>query len=247
MPECRVDMGPDPQKLMLVGDTHRDYRFLKRVVAKAVAEGVDVIFQLGDFGFWPTGDDGTFMDDVDRLVDGNDIRFYWIDGNHEEFSALVPGDRWGKHVQHVPRGHRWQWWNKTWMGVGGVSVDKKSRTPMLDWFVEEELSSVDVRHCCRSGDVDVVLSHDCPDAVEIPGLKPGLFPIEAIHASERHRMVLGGICDAVVPDLLYHGHYHHAYTALRHNVTGKPTHIQGLADNRDCLENAVIVLTKENV
>jgi len=245
-----IDMSPDPTKLMLAGDTHHSTHWVLGVIAHAANEGVDTIVQVGDFGYWPTRADvdDYFLERISKSLRHHKIRLFWIDGNHDDHGALTPGMRHGL-IQHLPRGFRWQWWGKDWMAVGGgVSVDKKWRTPGLDWFPEETLSMQQAEHCCRPGNVDIILSHDAPDGVDIPGLDDHAtpYPPECITESNQHRKVLGEICNAVLPQLVVHGHYHIAYRSTRLRDGRPATRVIGLNRDNNPLHESTVTLTKES-
>lgn len=240
-----IDM-PEPTKLALVGDSHGDLYFMERVIEEAYEAGVDTLFQLGDFGYWPPAHiidrkhpKDHFLDGLDLWLTLSDMRLYWIDGNHEAHNRLEPGMSTVR-TQHIPRGHRWRWWGKDWMGVGGgVSVDKKRRTEGYDWFPEEELTSGQLTDCLRDGNVDIVLAHDAPPGV--PGLKPWLFPAESIAESDGHQRVMATICDMKMPELWIHGHYHVAYTSERMATT-----VRGLASNIE-VNGSVMYMTADDL
>lgn len=250
---------PEPSRLMIAGDWHSNRHWAKRMIEVAEHHKVKAILQVGDFGYWPTysEQDCRFTGEVMEHCERVGIPLYWVDGNHENHSLLQPGqgDRW---VRHLPRGHRWSWWGKTWMAVGGgVSVDKKWRTPGKDWFPEETLTPAQFEQCMRDGEVDVIVSHDCPDGVLIPGThalsKQGKdedgtlvqappFPIEQLHESEAHRGLLGAMATKFHPGHWFHGHYH-----SRYNAQLAKTMIVGLGADagRDMTDNFVIITAKD--
>jgi hypothetical protein len=194
---------------------------------------------------------------VHKTAEDLGIPVYWIDGNHENHDQIVPGfgDQW---LRHLPRGHRWQWWGKTWMAVGGgVSVDKKFRTPGHDWFSEETITPQQFEYCIRDGKVDIIVSHDCPVGVLIPGVhaldkqgkdvngqmvrKP-IFPPEQIAESEGHRKVLGDIVVYTRTSLLFHGHYHQRYEQRTRDGLG----VVGLGmDGSPMTDNTIILTSKD--
>lgn len=240
-----IDMGPSPDKLMLIGDTHHDIRFMLNVIDYAHEQGVDTLLQVGDFGWWPSrfGDE-MFVSEIEPVMDRLGQRLFWVDGNHEDHGSITPGMTMGV-VQHLPRGFRWRWWDKTWMAVGGgVSVDQHWRIQGLDWFPEEALSSAEIAYCTRPGDVDIIVSHDAPDGVaELDRLlRPGLFPADQIAQSDGHRRVLGHIVDTVSASTVVHGHYHKAYRGRRGHVG-----VIGLANNEYSIEAATLILTRDDV
>jgi len=237
-----IDMGPDPDKVVLVGDAHHDTDWMLSVIEHAKSVGADTLVQLGDFGYWPgrVDVDRHYLYRLGRAL-GGDMRLYWIDGNRENHDLLVPGLRYGP-IQHLPRGLRWRWWDRTWMAVGGaVSSDKRHNTR----FGQEALTDEQVDFCCRPGGVDVIVSHDAPDRVDIPypRQKAEYYSDEAIAASEAHRKLIGRIVDATGARWVFHGHHHIGYTAHRDQ-----TIVVGLAGHHDGeLDGSVKVLTREDI
>jgi Calcineurin-like phosphoesterase len=247
-------MAPEPARLMLTGDWHRNTRWALRMIEHADDNGVDTILQLGDFGFWPN-DDGTdkYVAKLSKQLQQRGIRLYWLDGNHENHDAIDAGladDR--ESVGYLPRGFRWRWWGKDWMAVGGgVSVDKTWRRPGIDWFDREVLSPDEFEHCCRPGNVDIIVSHDCPSGVRIPGfhaeekqgITPNWFPPEAIAESEAHRALLAAICDSTEPAYLFHGHYHSSYC----DELSTGTDLFGLDKDGTSIASNTLILTEADL
>lgn len=252
---------PEPIKLLVAGDWHGDLRWAKDCIDYAKKHHCDAILQLGDFGFWPRA--GHYYDEIYRYLrspKGEGITLYWIDGNHEDHLVLDANVGTGNEsIRHLPRGHRWSWWNKTWMAVGGgVSVDKRWRKEGHDWFPQETLSEDQLAHCLREGDVDIIVSHDCPDGVLIPGVhaldKQGRapdggtlsdppFPVEQIAESEAHRELLGQICRQTKARLVLHGHYHTRYES----ASNRHLAVIGLDKNRSSIAENTLVMTAESV
>jgi hypothetical protein len=212
-----------PEKLMLAGDWHGNTPWARQVIDYAAENGCDTIVHLGDFGWWrdstPTKH---YLEAVQGYLRRAGITLYWVDGNHEDHSRIwdlnqpdIGGPfRISEHLPNIlflPRGLQWEWFGKTWMSVGGaVSVDKHHRTRDVDWWAEEELSDEQIEYCCR-GPVDVIVSHDCPAGVFIPGLNDDHFPQWTLLDADIHRQKLRTIWDATGATELYHGHYHRAY------------------------------------
>lgn len=230
-----------PDKIAIAGDWHGNTAWAIRMISIAAESfHVDTLLHVGDFGFWPGHrDNEEYLDQVDTaLADAGNMILLWIDGNHENHHALaaLPLDEHGlrpirPHIWHMPRGFRWTWLGKTWMGLGGAySVDRKFRTPGRDWFPEEALTMTDVRHASEGGPVDVMITHDCPEGVDIPTLRKTAaegWPATDINSSENNRHALRLVCDAVTPKLLFHGHYHECYRGDL-DGDGYRTDIQGL-------------------
>lgn len=240
----RESAFPEPSVVMVAGDWHGNAPWAVRCINHAADRGADAIIQVGDFGFWTPGPQtGRFLDAVTRTAEARQVRVYWLDGNHEDFSRrdefAQPHTDW---VTYLPRGHRWQWWGKTWMAVGGaVSVDKMRRTPTMSWWPEEELTDADISHACRPGSVDIIVAHDCPTGVVIPGIGPitknGDWPYHVLVDAEHHRAKCRTIWDTHQPELWLHGHYHVGYEFWL-----RETRFIGLGRDSDTMTNALAFL-----
>ncbi|MDT5012316.1 MAG: hypothetical protein QOH57_3933 [Mycobacterium sp.] len=247
-------MAPEPVKLMLTGDWHRNTGWALSMIEHADQAGVDTILQLGDFGFWPE-DDGTddYVASLSTQLQQSGMRLFWLDGNHENHDAIDAGLTNNRGpVEYLPRGFRWRWWGKDWMSVGGgVSVDKEWRRPGVDWFDREMLSPDEFEICCRPGNVDVIVSHDCPAGVVIPGfhaeekqgITPSLFPPEAIAESEAHRALLAAICESTTPAYVFHGHYHSTHMG----ELGSGIQVFGLGKDGSSVADNTLILAEADL
>lgn len=231
----------DPDRVLLAGDWHGNTNRAGGVIASAGMRGIPVVLQLGDFGFWvPGADTDAYLDTVDKLCARHGVELLWVDGNHEDHVTLnaLPLNDSGvrpirEHIHHLPRGFRWTWHGRTWMALGGAhSIDKHLRTPGRSWWPEEYLSDADLDRAISGGPVDIIVSHDCPDRVDTPGLAPdGFFPAAQIADADAHRYLVGTVVDATRPGVLFHGHYHRRYNAVRDLPGGGQTAIIGLGDD----------------
>lgn len=217
----------EPSKLMLAGDWHGNTMWAVKAIHHAKRNGADTILQLGDFGYWRDGIEGLdtrkYFRVMHRTLEECGIDLYWIDGNHEDHSCIenTPGATaltlaGYRRITHLPRGFRWDWWGMTWMALGGAySVDKPWRHEGVSWWPEESLTDEQIAYATRPGNVDVIVAHDAPFGVDIPGIGPahkgGQFPIDQLVASEEHRRKVAHVVDAVSPTMFFHDHYHVRY------------------------------------
>lgn len=222
---------PEPAKILLAGDWHGAAAWGRHAIEHAALHGCEVIVQLGDFGFWRKESPASaeYLNVLQKALAKHDIELYWVDGNHEDHGRLEPMQHWHEpwvtlnaysRITYLPRGYRWEWWGKTWMAVGGaVSVDKDWRTEGVDWWPEEELTDADLAHALRPGPVDIVIAHDAPKGVNIPGIGPDTkqrpnespWPHHVLVQAEAHRAKMRQIWDAHHPTWWFHGHYHRHY------------------------------------
>lgn len=227
-------MRGDVERVLFAGDWHGNLGWAANCVGMAEAASADAIVQLGDFGIWPGPDGQRYLDMLEIALASVDLTCYFIDGNHEDFPQLYryPLDEDGTrvvrpHIRHLPRGFRWEWAGLTFLALGGAtSLDKPMRREGVTWWPEEELTSADLLLALDGGPVDVMLTHDCPSDVVIPGINPVSdlqWPREELRRANNHRERLGFVVDKLVPHRLLHGHFHIAYDARR-----GPTAVSGL-------------------
>ncbi len=255
---------PEPKVIAAVGDTHGQGSWLQKAIWYGKKQGADTFVHVGDFGLWrPCHDTDKFLKVVHRTLVETDTYLVWVDGNHEDHSRIAHNgmidtsefkgknfwahaNKWSDRIIYAPRGSRWEWSGKTWMGLGGAhSVDRKWRTPLLDWWPQESLTRYDFDEAIKGGKVDVVLAHDCPNGVAIPGINdddPNGWPQEDIYASQVHRELVGEICDLTKPDLWINGHYHVRHSGLRNAKDGWKTQIEILDRDHTTLAGNVILL-----
>lgn len=270
---------PEPTKLLIAGDWHGNTGWARSVIQYAAHRGCDTIVQCGDFGFWcDTPETTRFLSSLQADLDEYEMRLYWVDGNHEDHDRIARGWRGAPptvpaltagydRIWYLPRGYRWQWFGKTWMAVGGaVSVDRLDRTEGKSWWPAETLTDEQIAHCCRPGQVDVIVAHDCPLGIDIPGVGADFDPecdptrgwrVSALIEANHHRAKLRRIWDATGATYLYHGHYHVGYERHGHRlwratgtggqtVQAVPTRVVGLdCDGSRARDHLRIVTEKD--
>lgn len=237
----------DPRRLLLGGDAHGDREFLRRCVDHARAEGCEALVQLGDLGaFWPGTvgylSSGSYLDDIGGYAAERDVRFVFLDGNHEGwdllsktrddapvspegFRQVAPGVEW------ADRGTRWRWNGVRFGALGGAfSVDYRRRKDGATWWSELELPRADEADRLMSGGpLDVLLTHDAPLAVT-DALKLGsTYPMSAADEARADgpRNLISDVVDATAPGLVVHGHWHERHTT----VIEAGVRVEGLAAN----------------
>lgn len=237
---------------MLAGDWHGNADWAEEALTHALDNNTHTVIQLGDFGWWVDNDfTDYYLSTVQEFVYETGIAFYWLDGNHEDFSRPFNDVRY-PNIYHLPRGARWSWYGKRWMALGGaVSVDKSQRTPGATWWPEETLTYSDLeRACARPHNVDIVLAHDCPSGVVIPGIgaagkvppSESFWPPEVLREAEGHRDMIREVWLTHQPKLWVHGHYHRSYEYWL-----RETRFVGLDRDTTTLEKNTMFLTADSV
>lgn len=205
-------------KIAFAGDWHGNIYWARQAIEFAAEEGGDIILHLGDFGYDFRPD---FRSSIEASLKRNNLTLRFVDGNHEDFTWLyakpigVDGLREiTPRVYHMPRGYRWEYDGVKFLAVGGAfSVDRQWRELGESWWAQETLTDEDIARASEGGPVDVLISHDCPSGVNIPGLERNAhnFPPSALAQSHEHRTRLRQIVEAVQPKSIWHGHYHIPY------------------------------------
>ena len=238
-------------KIAFMGDLHGNHRYAQKAIHYAANQGADVVIQVGDFGIW--NPHSSFINTVSEAATRHNLQVFFVDGNHEDHPWLIsqPVREDGfrvlhDNVAHIPRGTVWTWDGVTFMGLGGAhSVDRQWRRAGVDWFPEETLTYGQAFEAgTTQHDIDIMITHDCPDRVEIPGIagNPYGFPKEEIALAEKHRELLGYVVDRLQPSFLVHGHYHVNYDDVR-----DATIIKGLDCDGRPLDNNVWLLDTEGL
>jgi hypothetical protein len=217
---------------LFVGDTHADAGWLKFVVLPtAVKIGITTIIQVGDFGYWP--DSRKFLNIVKTAREKFGVDVWFIDGNHEHFTALnrdvraaqvaaggAEGDRDPVELSpgfiYLPRGSRISVAGRSVACVGGAaSINRRDLILGKSWFLEERINDSDIAAVAAGGHADILITHDAPAGWHIPGAwSEGPLPISWIPelpSCDEHRARVRDVLELVTPSTLIHGHYHTAY------------------------------------
>ena len=238
-------------KIMFLGDTHADVRFMRIAIDYAAENRAKVILQAGDFGIWdhvPAGVD--YLDETDDLLEKRDLWLIFADGNHENFDSLysIPIDDDGfrrvrERILHAPRGHTWELGGLNFLAFGGASsIDGpdgpswwgQARGPGNGWWPEERITEADIHNAIDSlaVPIDVMLTHDAPSGFQIPGITR-TYP-----EGEKSREAVRAVMEAAEPQLLVHGHYHRRSS----DQVGR-TRVEGLSSNEQTSGQVLLLET----
>ena len=222
-----------------------------KAVDHAVQHGCEWIIQVGDFGYWVGWSGMVFLDRLNAaLIDAN-IRFIWLDGNHESFDQLeiavkyAPRNQAGQtfirsNILYSPRGCAFTMDHKRFMTVGGAySIDKQYRKAGESWWPQETLTDNEVLGIVNNAtarrqkgkpEVDYLFTHDCHPNT------PFRARLKNDPESNIHRDKIKAVVSAVQPRFMFHGHMHTKYDwTLPHGVPFDPvegpvTKVYGLSD-----------------
>ena len=247
----------DPERILLVGDTHANTACALAVIDHAAAVGADVIVQVGDFGFWPRAKKGRkFLRKVEWRLAQAGIELWFVDGNHEDHDALgrrpIEPDGRRRIDEHLPRGFRWTWDGTTWLAAGGgASVDRTYRMPGVSWFPQETLTDVQVAAMIDAGPAEVVVAHDCPmgtaflharyDQGTPARDRVTMWPAEQLVESDQHQARLRWLVDGMRARTVIHGHHHVRFSDTLDADHG-PVSVEGLGLDGGPLSQLVLLV-----
>lgn len=208
-----------------VGDIHGLMDAFDTTIREGLRRGVTTFVQVGDFWLYSENN----LRKMERVIarhclDFNvnpaEVRFYFIDGNHEDYTLIDPYSEspqvLSHHLMYLPRGYV-----KTidcdghlvniGCAGGAVSIDQEWRTEGKDWWPEEKPAAEDFSNLNDS--VDILVSHDAPSKASTMLLENGAFAsIDYGEDIDRACRDVVSLIDDVVkvtnPKLVFHGHYH---------------------------------------
>lgn len=187
-----VDIGP----LLLLGDVHTRFG-----VIAAQIEHARELTGATLCGVVVAGDLGLFGDELRRCFRRQGLRFpvpvSFIEGNHEDFrdfSSLVAG--YADVVTHLPRATVQKLGSWRVLCLGGARYMDAMTTPRGCEVTERDIAAA---LSFPAGSVDLVVSHDCPCGIGVPGTvgfehlgPPGVPGFERIAARLRPRLWVFG-------------------------------------------------------
>jgi predicted phosphodiesterase len=221
-------------KVLFVGDVHGNTPFMRSMIAIAADNGIDTLMQVGDFGFWPhTASGQEFLAATEKAAAKAGVTVWWIDGNHENHSALGGLTRGSRvlleispHIKYLPRGCRWEWDGVRFGALGGAfSVDWRARRVGTSWWPDEVITDNDVV-ALGSETLDVLITHDCPPGLDLASGWQLRRDDQAVCDAQRE--LIAEAIAATSPRLLIHGHWH-----LRHEAVLESLRVIGLGCDGD--------------
>lgn len=176
--------------LRIIGDVHGKYAKYLPII-KDTTESI----QIGDFGF-----DYRVFKNINR-----NHRFFG--GNHDNYTTIGNcknnlGD-FGIIPNHP----------EMFFVRGAFSVDKKWRTPGVDWWEEEELNDIQFNQCTQEYTLakpEIVLTHECPYEISQLIGNPGVLKYFGLpeDLKTQTNQWLQRLFDIHRPKLWIFGHFH---------------------------------------
>lgn len=202
-------------KIYAVGDLHASWGVINALIRK---HEPDIIFQCGDFGFWPR----TRRNPTEHLRPLN-TAIHWCDGNHEDHVALAERVSLGRlaiskkmpNVVYQPRGSVLDLPDgRTILFAGGAfSVDNAHphKEANRDWFPGLEcLTETDLANFPNPDEVeiDIVVSHTRPTDFDVRGTPYSQWPSWWDRTPDPSEQVLSEVLRRYRPKKWFLGHFH---------------------------------------
>jgi Calcineurin-like phosphoesterase len=204
-----------PDRVIVAGDWHGHTNWAKNIVDEAARVECDTIVHLGDFGYWAHTENGRrYLKRLSKHAVEREVTLFFVDGNHENHEMLHHGspdqlEQIRTNIYHIPRGFRWTWHDRAWIGIGGaVSVDQNIRVQGRDWWPQEELTAFEFRRILNSGPADVVVAHDCPIEVPLTLPETTVYHPDLIEKARKYQENMSHLAEFLYPKYWFHGHYH---------------------------------------
>jgi len=188
--------------IMIICDTHCYYDIINRQVEYAETTlgcAVSSIIHLGDFGVFRSHLNDFFIKRKKRFM----RPFYFIDGNHEDFDALPwLVKKYADFVTYLPRSSVHTIDGYRFLALGGAAYMDSMITERGAVITDQQIDA------CLSvppGDVDIILTHDCPVGIGVPNT-PGMghFGVPGFPRSDE-------LVHHFKPRLWLFGHHHKWY------------------------------------
>lgn len=235
-------------RVAVFGDWHEDADYASRAI-EAVADQVDVMLHVGDFGAFRGGD---YIERVSAACEQVGKVLIFVDGNHEDHAYLrsfeVDPEDGFRHltpwVWYAPRGHRWQFSGVRFLALGGApSVNASLRLSDPSWSPTEAITTAEFMQTAMGGKADVMIAHDCPDGVPLKhSLDNRNVPESDMAICIGHRKMMREVVEEVSPAMYFHGHFHYCGERDVTLENGKETTVVALSLNGGPLEENRYVL-----
>jgi len=203
------------RRVLIAGDTHGNTAWVDTLTRTAAEQDCRLIIQVGDFGYFPDHPGGPrFLTAVDTACAVNGVELWFIDGNHDDHTALADHRESDTpvaltdHVTYIPRGARIALGGRMFGFLGGAfSVDWRGRTHGIDWWPNEMTDHADVDRL--GGDqLDVLITHEAPAGIDFSA-RP--LPAEDQVRTDGVRSLIATAVEMTLPEVVLHGHWHHTH------------------------------------
>lgn len=156
--------------ILIVSDTHCYYDTVNRQIEYAenvLGHSIACVIHLGDFGIYKAQLKEFFRKRKNRFLKP----LYFIDGNHEDFKSLHSlVEVYEDHFTYLPRGTVHTIGGYRFLALGGAAYMDSMITSRESVITDQQ---IDACLAIPRGDVDIIITHDCPVGIGVPST-PGL-------------------------------------------------------------------------
>jgi len=190
-------------KYRFIGDVHGKFDRYEKILKDSPYPTI----QVGDLGVGFIRDNGSFHRNpsYDIMMSGNHRA---IRGNHDN-PGVFESQKYAIPDGSIEYLDRNKEVNMMFCG-GGLSIDRKYRTPGYDYWYDEELSAeqfFDVVASYVKHKPNVMITHECPDIAASEVMKA--FNKTKLDDYSITRQAFGVMFSHHQPDLWIFGHWHH--------------------------------------
>ena len=235
------------RRVLLLGDIHDSSRVFEAALEAAIAEGCDVLVQVGDFWLQDSTWRGFVPEEAALMwaAVNSPIPVVVVDGNHEVWpclqdflhrydtlAALQHGRplHLGGSLWWADRGSTWTWAGRRFGALGGSASPDRWIAQVAPYrWPQETTTQQDLDRLIDNtpDGLDVLVCHDAP--AHTRGLVSGLdyeMPADIEREAVAVRELLQTAVNETAPSLVFHGHWHQQN---RCTINADATEVVGLA------------------
>ena len=185
--------------MIFIGDVHANFQIYDHVTTC-----FDDTFQVGDMGFFREID-------ISRAIVGDRHKF--IRGNHDDPLLCVRHPGYLGDFGYLKE-------QDIFYLSGGWSIDQDYRTPGIDWWKDEELSTSQLQSAIdeyKLAKPRVVVSHECPSIVKEDVLDVNRAVntyASRVYPPSRTELALTAMWELHQPEYWIFGHYHTDFSKI---------------------------------
>lgn len=212
-------------RALILGDTHTYWeRIVPFLTELLKLYKFDYIIQVGDLAYLPKMWSPRLHEINKMIIDfvnDNELKLYWIDGNHEDHSVLQYVDDFNTSVHNIygpnffymPRGSYVELKNYVLFFIGGAeTIDKHNKVFNRDYFLEEMilrpqedfvLSQIEKIKLLNKP--SIIIAHTCPQ--EAINDKRNILDLMNGDTNGQQKF-LDEVVRQLNPIMFFHGHFH---------------------------------------
>ena len=222
--------------MILIGDTHGLNAVIKNEIRNQNITDTHFI-HVGDFGVGYPKHGIEWLEDMNDFMKSRNCILFVIRGNHDDPSYFY-GEHTYSNLKLVPDYTVLELEDRRILCVGGaISIDRKTRTTLVDWFPFEEFK-FDKDKIDEIKGVDMVVTHTAPDFVYPYGINDvvkhyALGDPTLIHVLAKERAQITEMYDRLqMNNYIQHWFYGHFHETVDVDLKGTSFHLLSIMEFR---------------